>query len=108
VCYGLHLWAALLERERLVCYVSLSSFLQLVRISMRCAVDRQAKPKKRFNADQKRALLSEQLKLLAKQAGRRAQKRKEPNDRSHDREVEQMAKRMNPVSLDRLLRDGDD
>ena len=36
---------------------------------------------------------------------RRAQKRVEPNDRRHGIDVEKAVKRMNPVELDRLLRD---
>jgi hypothetical protein len=68
----------------------------------------QPKSKKRFNADEKRAARAEQLRLFAKQAGRKAQKGKEPNDRRHNRDVEQMAKRMKPDELDRLFRNGED
>jgi hypothetical protein len=67
-----------------------------------------SKPKKRLNAAERRALRAERLRLFVTQAGRKAQKGVEPNDRRFDREVEQAAKRMKPDKLDRLLRDGDE
>lgn len=74
-----------------------------------CHMDtEQPKPKRRKNAAEKRALRAEQLRLFAKQVGRKAQKNTEPNDRKHDREVERTVKKMDPAEFDRLLRDGDD
>ena len=45
---------------------------------------------------------------FAQQYARKAQKGKQPNDRHYDREVEKLAKRMNPVDLGRLLHGEDD
>jgi hypothetical protein len=67
-----------------------------------------AVPRRRLNADQKRALKAAELAKFAQQYARPAQKSGEPNDRSYSREVEQAAKRMKPESLDLLLRNDDD
>ncbi len=67
-----------------------------------------AVPKRRLNADQKRALKAARLAKFVQQYARKAQKSGEPNDRSYSREVEQAAKRMKPESLDLLLRNDDD
>lgn len=42
-----------------------------------------------------------------RQVGRKAQKGVEPNDRSHDRKLEEKLKRMKPEEFDALLRDID-
>jgi hypothetical protein len=42
------------------------------------------------------------------QYARKAQKRTEPNDRSYDRDVAQSIKRMDPATLDRVLRDDEE
>jgi hypothetical protein len=51
---------------------------------------------------------AEALALFSRQYARKAQKKKEPNDRRYDRRVEQRAKRMKPEQLDALLRQGDE
>jgi hypothetical protein len=45
---------------------------------------------------------------FAKAYARKAQKRREPNDRRYSRELEEELKRMRPEDLDRLLRDDED
>lgn len=45
---------------------------------------------------------------FAKAYARKAQKRREPNDRRYSWELEQKLKRMRPEELDRLLRDDED
>ena len=62
--------------------------------------------RRRLNVAERRALRVEAIRLYERQAGRRAQKGVEPNDRRHDREVEQAVSRMNPFDLAALL-DGD-
>ena len=54
-------------------------------------------------AKRRKALESEVAAFLRKYA-RKAQKRREPNDRRFDQKVEQMVKRMKPEDLDRLIR----
>jgi hypothetical protein len=51
---------------------------------------------------------AEALALFSQQYARKAQKRREPNDRRYDRRVEQRAKQMSPEQLDALLRQGDE
>ncbi len=60
------------------------------------------------NADQKRALRAAGLRVFMQQYGRKAQKRTEPNDRRYDWEIERAVKRMDPMTLDRLLRDDEE
>jgi hypothetical protein len=67
-----------------------------------------AVPRRRLNADQKRALKAATLERFVQQYARKAQKKTEPNDRGYDREIEQAARRMRPESLDLLLRNDDD
>lgn len=71
-------------------------------------VELRKRARRRPNADQKRALKVAGLHVFARQYGRKAQKRSEPNDRRHDREVESAIRRMNPATLDRLLRDDEE
>ncbi len=66
------------------------------------------RPRRRPNADQKWALKAAGLHVFARQYGRKAQKRAEPNDRRYDREIESAIKRMDPATLDRLLRDDEE
>ncbi|HEY7542952.1 MAG TPA: hypothetical protein VIF11_22635 [Methylomirabilota bacterium] len=54
-------------------------------------------------AKRRKASESEVAAFLRKYA-RKAQKRREPNDRRLDHKVEQMVKRMRPEDLDRLIR----
>jgi hypothetical protein len=64
--------------------------------------------RRRTNAAQKRALKAAGLHVFMQQYARKAQKRIEPNDRQYDRDIEQTVKRMDPVTLDRLLRDDEE
>jgi hypothetical protein len=64
--------------------------------------------RRRPNADRKRALKSASLCAFVQQYSRKAQKNTEPNDRRYDRDIERAIKRMDPVVLDRLLRDDEE
>ena len=64
--------------------------------------------RRRPNADQKRALKAAGLRVFVRQYGRKAQKGTEPNDRRYDADVERVVKRMDPATLDRLLRDDEE
>ncbi len=64
-----------------------------------------ARLKQRVNLDQKRALKAADLRLFVQQYARPAQKGSESNDRRYSLEIEQAARRMKPMELDRLLRD---
>jgi hypothetical protein len=70
--------------------------------------ERKRSGRRRLNAEQKRALKAAKLAKFVQQNARRAQKGMDPNDRHYSREIEQVAKRMKPESLDRLLRNDDD
>jgi hypothetical protein len=63
---------------------------------------------RKLNAPEKRAKKAAALQLFAKQYARKAVPGYDPNDRSYDRDVEQMARRLSPEELDALLRDGED
>lgn len=65
-------------------------------------------PARRLNSAERRMLRAESLRLFLKQAGRKAQKGIEPNDRKYDSDVQRSVRRMRADVLDRLLRDGDD
>lgn len=64
--------------------------------------------KRKLSSAEKRARKAAALQLFVKQYARKSMPGFDPNDRSYNREVEQMARRMPPNELDRLLRDGDD
>ena len=64
--------------------------------------------RRRPNADQTRALKAAGLRVFMQQYGRKAQKRTEPNDRRHDTDIERIVKRMDPATLDRLLREDEE
>jgi hypothetical protein len=64
--------------------------------------------RRRPNADQKRALKASGLRVFVRQYGRKAQKRTEPNDRRYDTDIERAVKRMDPATLDRLLREDEE
>lgn len=61
--------------------------------------------KKHRNVAEKHALRVAEIAVFIKQYGRKAQRGADPNDRTYDRDVEQMIRHMDPVELDRLLRD---
>ncbi len=63
------------------------------------------KPKRRLSRAETRALQIANVGLFAKEYRRKAQKRREPNDRRYNRELEEKLKRMRPADLDRLLND---
>lgn len=66
-------------------------------------------PKRRhLNLAEKRAKRAADVANFTRIYARKAQKRREPNDRHYSRELEQKLKRMRPDDLDRLLRDDED
>jgi hypothetical protein len=66
------------------------------------------KPKRRINLKQKRALKSAKVADFVKKAGRKAQKRTEPNDRRYDVDFAKHLRRMKPEKLDDIMREDDD
>jgi hypothetical protein len=64
-------------------------------------------PRKRPNAEEKRALKSASVRTFVQQYERKAHKGHDPNDRRYNRDTEKSVKRMKPDELDRLLRDGE-
>lgn len=75
---------------------------------MRKLAGSEDKRKKKLNSAQRRALKSADLRLFAKEYGRKAQRGQDPNDRSYSRDIEKEVKAMKPEKLDKLLRDVDD
>jgi hypothetical protein len=65
-------------------------------------------PRRRLNADEKRALKAASVRKFVQQYQRKAQRGVEPNDRRYNRDTEQSVKRMMPDELDRLLRDDEE
>jgi hypothetical protein len=70
--------------------------------------ERQVIKPKRLNAGQKRARRAAEVMKFLIQYRRKAHKGWDPNDRSYDREIEHKVKRMNPILLDRLIREDED
>ncbi len=71
--------------------------------------DAAAPPKRKLNAEQKRALRVGDLSVFLRQYGRKAQKDFDPNDRSFDVEVAKRIKRhMSASAMDALMRDDED
>lgn len=64
--------------------------------------------RKRLNLAQKRALRAAEARLFVQRYGRKAQKGVEPNDRRYGREAERALKRLEPMDLDRLIRDDEE
>jgi hypothetical protein len=58
-------------------------------------------------AKRDRKQLANRVSTFVKKYGRRAHAGYDPNDRSYDRAMERLVKRMKPEDLDRLLREGD-
>jgi len=52
--------------------------------------------------------LRREIRLFLQQYGRKAQKGFDPNDRSYDRKIEALIKRMKPEELDDIMRREDD
>jgi hypothetical protein len=66
-------------------------------------------PRKRLNADKKRALKTASVRKFVQQYERKAGRGgMDPNDRRYSRDIEKSVKRMKPDELDRLLRDGEE
>jgi hypothetical protein len=63
------------------------------------------KPRRHPNISEKHALRVAELARHVKAAGRKAQKRTEPNDRKDDPAFAKKLRRIRPTDLDRLLRD---
>ena len=70
--------------------------------------DSDTPPKKHLTVAERRARKSATLRTFVNQYGRKSQKGIEPNDRRYDRRLEAIAKRMNPIELDRMLRGDED
>ena len=66
------------------------------------------KPRRHPNLTEKHALKAAELAVFSQKYARRKQKHDDPNDRTYDREAEEEFKRMDPIKLDRLLRDDED
>jgi len=52
--------------------------------------------------------LASDVAVYLRQVGRKAQKGQNPNDRGHDRELEQKLRQMRPEDFDALIRAGED
>jgi hypothetical protein len=61
-------------------------------------------PRRRPNADEKRAIKAASIAVFVRKYQRKAQRGVEPNDR----DIEKAVKRMNPMELDRLMRDDEE
>ena len=72
--------------------------------------DATASPKRRrrLNATQKRALKTAELAVYLKQAGRKAQRGVEPNDRSDSYELRNKIRKIAPEQMDLLMREDED
>jgi hypothetical protein len=67
------------------------------------------KPKRRHpNRSERRSLRAAEVAVFVRQYGRRAQKGVEPNDRHYSRDLERTVRRLDPKTLDSLLRDDED
>lgn len=63
---------------------------------------------KRLNIHERRERKAAELQLFVQKYGRKAQRGVEPNDRSYSRNTERLARRLPPLDLDSLLRDGEE
>lgn len=68
----------------------------------------ETKARRHPNRAEAHALRVAELAVFVRQYGRKAQKGCEPNDRRYDRDTEQAVLRLNPLELDRLLREDED
>lgn len=59
-------------------------------------------------ASKDRKQLRARIARFMQQYGRKARKGLDPNDRTYDREIEKLVKRMDPEELDRILREEDE
>ena len=67
-----------------------------------------AKPKRRLTAKEKEERKAADWQLFVRQAGRKAQRGREPNDRLHSNEDDTSLRRMRPQDFDRLIRHGEE
>jgi hypothetical protein len=75
---------------------------------LKLLVEEKDKPRRRPNQDERRSLKSAEVAVFVRQYGRKAQKGVEPNDRRFNEDVERRVKQMDPLELDRLLRDDEE
>lgn len=61
--------------------------------------------KRKLNTESRRALKAAEVSEFVRRYARKARHGLDPNDRSYDHRLEQRLKSMDPVELDRLLRD---
>lgn len=60
---------------------------------------------RRLNADERRAVKAAEVQRFVTKYGRKAQKGVESNDRKHDKKTERAIRQMDPIELDRLMRE---
>ncbi|MGO4872425.1 MAG: hypothetical protein ACLPGW_17775 [Roseiarcus sp.] len=70
--------------------------------------EEKAAPKPRPKRERRRSLKAAQIAAFLRLYGRTAQKGGDPNDRHYDREFESRVKQMDPVELDRLIREDEE
>jgi hypothetical protein len=70
--------------------------------------DELRKLNKSLNRDQKRARTAADIHTFIGQYGRRARKGLDPNDRTYSRDMEQRIKNLDPLELDRLMREDEE
>jgi hypothetical protein len=71
--------------------------------------DAEARPqRKRLTVSEKRERTAAEWARFIKQAGRKAQRHTEPNDRKYSKKAQSALRRMPPEDFDRLIRHGDD
>lgn len=66
------------------------------------------KPKRHANRQQRLALKAADVAIFVRQYGRKAQKGVEPNDRKYNKNVQRRIGQMDPLELDRLMREDED
>ena len=68
-------------------------------------IEQKPKKRRRPNRSEKQSLRAADIAIFVRQYGRKAQKGVEPNDRKFNEDVERLVKRMDPVMLDRWMRE---
>jgi len=68
----------------------------------------EVKPRRHPNGAEKRALKTAELARFVREAGRKAQKNTEPNDRRYDNAFQRKLRQIPAEELDRLLRDDEE
>lgn len=72
------------------------------------STDEKPRTKRRPNLSEKRSLRAGEIATFVRQYARKAQKNTEPNDRRYNEEVARKISRMDPLTLDRLMREDED